>query len=584
MKMINMIQCFLYLSLYLDLGVQSSSNLTTINEDDDLGDDETWIDGVSRMDINNDVTCDEYEDGTCFQSSFKSIKKESNRKDSKTLGFKRTVTDLTKEFIVDSWRDSTPNMRVSIQFQVESGDSRHDKYDVRVSTDGLSLVVTKKSSEYMMDAKKALFQVLEERGIDEMSIQMIMKHHPRVIARKDSVSRIIKRNTHKRYVDQEFRIALPFQCRHKITSSEDGDEYFYGLHYTRYPGGEVYAHVELLAAISDSYSADRIAPMVTESMQVDLEEVEEEEATNFNNDAFVAESLSADRPSTGDDRYIYDHYSKAYTKVPAASNTESVKSNGSRSSTSKKLSANSPATRKSSSRSRKSLRSSSNNLSNVPPTVEIVKANEQELAGPTNETSIVSYGDGTFMTPDNYVNDNMSIDNSTIRTLDPYVYSSQEKNGDSKLTTSSVSNDKKKAARKSTGFAKSAKSTKSLRSTSRSIISIRSKRTQVTNDEDRSRSGRSNSSVSSASSDTPSRNNLTSLKVDLMKTVTPSYKEMFFTPKVKNLDKLKIPKELAPKIDDSIRLTRQKLKRLHENNSHSSDESHQRQSKKAQRT
>ena len=573
--------------------MQVRSNLDTINEEDNFGDDDTWIEGVSRLEINNNNTGNVYEDGTCVQSSFNSIQGEANKRDSKRMEFKRTLTDLTKEFIVDYWRDSTPNMRVSIQFQVESGTNCQQKYDVRVSTDGMNLVVMKKSSDYMMDVSKALFPVLEERGIDEGSIQMIMKHHPRVIARKDSVSRITKRNTHKRYVDQQFRIALPFKCRHKFTSPEDGDEYFYGFHFTRYPNGEVHAHAELIVAISDSYSADRMCPMVTDSMQVDYEKVqEEEEATNYN--TFMTEGTNVDHPRlvTGIDRLNCDQsssmYTKQSTKVSVISST--VKSNGSSSSTSRKSAIKSPSTRKSSSRNRKSLAltniSLSNNQNQIPPTVEIIQQpSEDAITGPTYDTSIVSFGDGTFMTPNDNgdFNDNMSIDNSTIRTLDPYVYSSQEL----------VSNDKKKAAKNSTGSAKStksiksasksAKSAKSVSSTSRSKSRTRSKKMVGTNIDDRSRSGRSNSSVSSASSDTPSRNNLTSLKVDLMKKVTP-YKDEFYTPKIHNLDSLTIPKELAPQIDASVRLTRQQLKRLNETGSHSSDESHQRQSKKAQRT
>ena len=406
------------------------------------------------MDINDNndndktITGDDYDDGNCGQSSFNSVRvKHSTKKESKNLKFMRTITDLTKEFLVDYWRDATPNMRVSVQFQVESGDMAHENYDVRVSTDGLSLVVTKRSSKYMMDSIKALFQVLVERGIDESSVQMLMKHHPRVIARKESVSKITHRNTHKRYVDQEFRVALPFKCRHKITSSEDGDEYFYGLQYIRYGNGEIYGHVELIAAISDSYSADVIPPMFTDSMQMD----DDEEYTTYT----YMDEATVDRPNIDTAQAtVQTRHSVESSSISKDTKSKKTKSNGSRASASRNSATKPPASRRSSSLTRKSstpskIRKSStpskmspakaNSQNQIPPTVAIYHPpNEDEFTGPSFENAVVVVGEGSFMTAnsDSRSIDNMSIDNSTIRTLDPYVYSKQGMNASSALTIS----------------------------------------------------------------------------------------------------------------------------------------------------
>ena len=108
----------------------------------------------------------------------------------------------------------------------------------------------------------------------------------------------------------------------------------------------------------------------------------------------------------------------------------------------------------------------------------------------------------------------------------------------------------------------------------------------VTVDDDKSRSGRTINSVSSKSSDTPSRNNLTSLKLDFKKipfAVTPGKDSLAPVGNLSSLDNLNIPAHLVPKFDDKGRITRQKMKRLNEASSSSSNESHQRQVKKSQR-
>ena len=94
------------------------------------------------MKINNQ----EDQDDDSVQSRFRSVDLATipKRSSKKNPMFKHTALDLIKEFMVDYWKDSTPNLRVSIQFQIETGINAHEKYDIRVSTDGMSLVVKKK--------------------------------------------------------------------------------------------------------------------------------------------------------------------------------------------------------------------------------------------------------------------------------------------------------------------------------------------------------------------------------------------------------------------------------------------------------
>ena len=59
------------------------------------------------------------------------------------------------EYILDIWTDAVPNDRCLISFLVDSGFEKHKELNVRISTDGCSLVITKKMSDIALSAKKS---------------------------------------------------------------------------------------------------------------------------------------------------------------------------------------------------------------------------------------------------------------------------------------------------------------------------------------------------------------------------------------------------------------------------------------------
>ena len=189
--------------------------------------------------------------------------------------------------------------------------------------------------------------------------------------------------------------------------------------------------------------------------------------------------------------------------------------------------------------------------------------------------------ESTFMTPvnDSSVNEEYSLDESTIKTLDPYNYDNQGKMASTALT---VASSKKKSK---TNVVTPRKSRNRSKSGSRKSAVSRA------NDEEKSRSGRSSSSNSSNTSDTPSRNNLTSTKMGpYVKDALPSTQKNLHSMMLpmKNLSDVKVPAHMVPLMQDptstNSRLTRQSLKRLkNDERSHSSDESHQKQAKKKDR-
>ena len=59
--------------------------------------------------------------------------------------------NLKKEAVIDTWQDSSPRYRVSVQFLVESGLTASDKIDVHVSLCGNFLEIIKPVSEFVTD-------------------------------------------------------------------------------------------------------------------------------------------------------------------------------------------------------------------------------------------------------------------------------------------------------------------------------------------------------------------------------------------------------------------------------------------------
>ena len=572
--------------------MHARNNLGAIDEEDEDCD-ETWMDGVSRIDKNdvgrnNHVESDDDEEETCLNSAFQSISLKQNKmKLTKNPNFKHTFEKLRKECMVDYWKDSTPNMRVSVQFLVESGYSAHKNLDVRVSTDGFNLVVTKKSSAYLMDANKALIEKCISKGMNKQDAHLILSHHPRVIARRDSVAKLTGRDTNQRLIDQELRIPLPYKCRHKITTAEDGDEYFYGLDYFTYQNGETYCHVDLIVQMADSYTAENVEPehnVMVEEVDVDEDESEDELFNEFDEDTLMTEitestkATKATKSTKGSRATKATKASKSTKTTKATKATKATKPIDS-SRSSKTLQKSITPSKISGSASRKSTTPSRRTFvepkkSSKVQDLSIVSTKPPPTSISIPSGSVDSSVGMSFLTPEdgNGVVDVYSMSNSTISTIESKLIDKHNKSAvDEWLESLSAS--KKPASNVSVWSLRSSRSRKSVRKSKN-------------NDSDKSRSGRSSTeSKSSKSSDTPSRHNLTSrIRGDMLE--NPFGPEEFKNKVLPNNSAIhvhKIPANIMPKLNSSGRITRSAVKRKGETESHSSDESHQKQTNKYQR-
>ena len=254
--------------MYLVFGINARNNLGVIDEENDQNDEDTWIGGVSRMHINdNNANGRDCDDGsTCVQSAFRSVRVPSSERRSsrKNPSFRHTNFTLVNPFIVDYWKDATPN------------------------------IVCTKSSKYVTDTNKGILAMLVKKGMDLTFAENTLKYHPRIIARKSSVSLLNGRDTQKKELEYEFRIPLAYKCRHKVATRLDGDEFFYGLTYFEYGNGEVWCHCELITHVSDDYTHERVEP--------DLEMMEascaSDESSSDESGANIYECYNADEDWT----------------------------------------------------------------------------------------------------------------------------------------------------------------------------------------------------------------------------------------------------------------------------------------------
>ena len=108
-------------------------------------------------------------------------------------------------------------------------------------------------SSNMIDAEEA-FAYKNEESCPKMAA--ILEIHPKIIARKHSVSKLLNRDPTKKMIVLRQRIPLPFACRHQF-SNEDSDRIFHGMEFKEHDNGEVHLHVELLQDTNDSYESEQ---------------------------------------------------------------------------------------------------------------------------------------------------------------------------------------------------------------------------------------------------------------------------------------------------------------------------------------
>jgi hypothetical protein len=90
-------------------------------------------------------------------------------------------------------------------------------------------------------------------------VAAVLGYHPKIIARKVSVSRLTGRSA--RGIPFEMRIPLPWKCRHQFASKDDGDLYFFGSRVVEYGESgekEVWQHFELIRKSEDNFKLDEV--------------------------------------------------------------------------------------------------------------------------------------------------------------------------------------------------------------------------------------------------------------------------------------------------------------------------------------
>lgn len=162
--------------------------------------------------------------------------------------------NLQKEAIIDSWQDSSPRHRVSVQFLVESGLMVCDNLDVHVSSCGNFLEVVKPVSECITDVDKALIYPKIDPNIPNHKRQLctLLSNHTRYVARRASIKKLNEKVGRDKKLNFKWRLSLPFRCRPELVT-EDEDNHFHGIKFVEFHSGEIWCYVELLKSSSEAY-------------------------------------------------------------------------------------------------------------------------------------------------------------------------------------------------------------------------------------------------------------------------------------------------------------------------------------------
>ena len=232
----------LLVNFFKVMGITPSTNLDAINEVCDEAEDETWIGGVSALSLNCDedwcddeMNCNEVDDLASAIVGKKSVVSRP-RAVVKGVGLRDSVIYTNQSFILDYilsvWPDINLNKRVSVQFCVESGKNAHKQYLIRVSQDGLSLVIERELTEVATSAPLALltqFVPSDEKDVNGYIINLMREHplikiHPKFLGYNQAIASITSRSKNK--VKKQCRIPLPIRCRHTYAVKEDSDDFF----------------------------------------------------------------------------------------------------------------------------------------------------------------------------------------------------------------------------------------------------------------------------------------------------------------------------------------------------------------------
>ena len=187
--------------------------------------------------------------------------------------------NLQKEAIIDSWQDSSPRYRVSVQFLIESGLMVYDNLDVHVSSCGNFLEVVKPVSDCITDVDKALIYPKIDPKIPDHKHQLrtLLSNHTRYVARRASIKKLNEKVGRDKKLNFKWRLSLPFRCRPELVT-EGEDNYFHGIKFVEFNTGEIWCYVELVKSSSEAYT-QRNTQHHMHMIREDIEEQDEEYAS-----------------------------------------------------------------------------------------------------------------------------------------------------------------------------------------------------------------------------------------------------------------------------------------------------------------
>ena len=163
------------------------------------------------------------------------------------------------EYILGVWTDCVPNDRCSISFLVESGTNKYKELNVRISTDGCSLVITKKMSDIALSAKKGIKDIIVRKDKSfstDRTKASLLDNHGKITGRKTTVAQICKREVSRHpEVELEAWLPRPFKYRKTFSKKEDGDYLFFGKKFMRYDNQSVWCICEMISCVTDEYKA-----------------------------------------------------------------------------------------------------------------------------------------------------------------------------------------------------------------------------------------------------------------------------------------------------------------------------------------
>ena len=137
-----------------------------------------------------------------------------------------------------------------IIFLVESGADKHKELDVRISTDGLSLIITKKMSEVALKPtlgiKSSIIRKDRSFELDKVKASLL-ENHSKVTRRKATIAHIYNCEVSRDpQINLTARLPLPSKCRKTFARKDDG-----GI--VKFPDQSVWCICEMISHVTDEY-------------------------------------------------------------------------------------------------------------------------------------------------------------------------------------------------------------------------------------------------------------------------------------------------------------------------------------------